>query len=179
MTASWLGALDEVAGAASEMQNVQVERLSSKQNSNPLITALPEPEHVSDLNDPDAFPGSQGDAAWKPERVAFKTKGHFHLVEPKEILAVEAQGNYVLLQESRGSHLLRIQIAIVADQLLPFGIIRVSRSLLVNVAHVMFLEPVVTGQCLLRMRGGKVYRATRTYRNNLRLIAASWIGANI
>jgi DNA-binding LytR/AlgR family response regulator len=113
---------------------------------------------------------------WKSRRIAVKAKGRIHLLDPARILAAEAQSNYVLLQQIVESYLLREQISVLAEKLEPFGFIRIHRSVLVNAALVEELEPLLTGAYLLRMRGGKEYSVTRTYKRNLQMLARSWIG---
>jgi two-component system LytT family response regulator len=113
---------------------------------------------------------------WKSKRIAVKAKGRIHFIDPARVLAAEAQNNYVLLQQIVESYLLREQISVLAEKLEPFGFIRIHRSVLVNASLVEELEPLFTGAYLLRMRGGKEYSVTRTYKNNLRLLARSWIG---
>jgi DNA-binding LytR/AlgR family response regulator len=116
-------------------------------------------------------------AKWKSARIAIKARGRILLIDPAEILVAEAQGNYVLLQQSKGSHMLREQISVLADKMQPYGLIRIHRSVLVNAAHVEDMAPLVTGEYLLRMKGGKEYKVTRTYKKNLQLLAATWIGS--
>jgi hypothetical protein len=112
-------------------------------------------------------------------RIAIKCGGKILFLNPAEIHAAHAQGNYVLLQQSRGSHLLREQISVVAEKLARYGFIRIHRSVLVNVAYVETIEPLFTGEYLLRMRGGREYNVTRTFKKNLQLLAESWIGTGI
>jgi DNA-binding LytR/AlgR family response regulator len=113
-----------------------------------------------------------------PIRIAVKCGGKILFLNPAEIYAAHAQGNYVLLQQGRGSHLLREQISVVAEKLAAFGFIRIHRSVLVNAAHVETIEPLFTGEYLLRMRGGREYNVTRTFKKNLQLLAESWIGTD-
>lgn len=113
-----------------------------------------------------------------PIRIAVKCGGKILFLNPAEIFAAHAQGNYVLLQQNRGSHLLREQISVVAEKLAPFGFVRIHRSVLVNSAHVETIEPLFTGEYLLRLRGGREYNVTRTYKKNLQLLAESWIGTD-
>lgn len=114
---------------------------------------------------------------WKSARIAIKSNGRIVLIDPAEILVAEAQGNYVLLQQSKSSHLLREQISVLADKLRPYGLVRIHRSVLVNAAHVEGMEPLLTGEYLLRMKGGKEYKVTRTYKKNLQTFATTWIGS--
>jgi two-component system LytT family response regulator len=94
------------------------------------------------------------------------------------VVAVQAEGNYVSLQRNGGSYLLRESISAVAKKLEPQGFIRIHRSILVNTAFVEEIRPYSTGEYGLRMKGGKEYTVTRTYKKNLKSLAEFWIGAS-
>jgi two-component system LytT family response regulator len=112
-----------------------------------------------------------------PARIAIKAKGRILFINPAEVIAVQAEGNYVLLQREAGSWLLRESISAIAEKLKPYGFIRIHRSVLVNAAFVEEIQPWVTGEYALRVKGGKEYTVTRTYKKNLKDIATSWIGS--
>ena len=115
-------------------------------------------------------------ASSKPSRIAIKANGRILLIDPADIMVAEAHGNYVLLKQCRGSHMLRERISVFADKLRPYGLIRIHRSVVVNTAHVEAVEPLLTGEYLLRMKSGKEYKASRTYKRNLQFLAAAWVG---
>ena len=73
---------------------------------------------------------------------------------------------------------MRESISIMAETLKPYGFIRIHRSALVNVAFVEEIQPWVTGEYVLRLKGGKEYTVTRTYKKNLKDLAVSWIGTD-
>lgn len=112
----------------------------------------------------------------KPVKIAIKSKGKILLLSPAEILSVEAEGNYVLLLRRSESHLLRESISTMAEKLLPFHFVRIHRSVLVNAAVVEEIFPGDTGEYMVRIAGGKQYVVSRTYKNNLKHLAQSWIG---
>lgn len=112
----------------------------------------------------------------RSSRIAIKTKGRILFIDPNEVVAVHAEGNYVLLLRQGGSHLLRESISLVAEELKPYGFIRIHRSVLVNVSFVEEIEPCPTGEYVLRLRGGKEYTVTRTYKKNLKSLAEYWVG---
>ena len=112
------------------------------------------------------------------EKLAIKTKGRILFIDPAEVSIVEAEGNYVLLQQRSGSHLLRESISVVAEKLAPYGFVRIHRSVLVNTAFVEEIQPWNTGEYILRIRGGKEYTVTRTYKKNLKSLARFWIGTD-
>jgi DNA-binding LytR/AlgR family response regulator len=109
-------------------------------------------------------------------RIAIKSKRKILFLDPREIAAVQAEGNYVTLQNGAEIYQLRESISAVAEKLKPYGFVRIHRSVLVNALFVEEIWPWRTGEYGLRVRGGKKYRVTRTYKKNLRLLAELWIG---
>jgi two-component system LytT family response regulator len=109
-------------------------------------------------------------------KIAIKADGRILFIDPAEVISVEADRNYVLLQRGASSFLLRESISTIADKLKPFGFVRIHRSVLINSAYVEEIEALPTGDYELSLRGGKEYTVTRSYRQNLKQIAASWIG---
>ena len=99
-------------------------------------------------------------------------------IDSADIIAVEAEGHYVLLQHKSSGYLLRESISTMAEKLSLFGFVRIHRSSLVNPAFVEEIQPLSTGEYMLRVRGGKKYTVTRTYKKNLHLLAESWIGTH-
>jgi len=109
-------------------------------------------------------------------RIAIKSKGRIVFIDIAEIVVAEAEGNYVLLRQESGSHLLREQISALADRLAPHGFVRIHRSVLVNAAYVEAVKPLLTGEYLLRLKNGREYNVTRTYKKNLKQFATFWLG---
>jgi len=111
-------------------------------------------------------------------RIAIKAKGRILLIDAADIVAVEAKGNYVLLHHTSSSHMLRECIARMEEKLNPHGFVRIHRSVLVNAVLVEEIQPRPAGEYVLRMKGGREYKVTRTYKKNLQLLAQSWIGTD-
>jgi two-component system LytT family response regulator len=109
-------------------------------------------------------------------KIAIKSDGRILFIDPHEVIAVQAEGNYVLLRQQTGSYLLRESISTIAEKLKPYGFVRVHRSALVNSAFVRELRPCSTGEYELRMKDGKEYTVTRTYKKNLKSLAGFWVG---
>ena len=112
----------------------------------------------------------------KCEKIAIKANGRIHFIAPEDVMAIQAEGNYVLLQADAGSYLLRVSISAIARKLRPYGFVRIHRSVLVNASFVEELQPLPTGEYTLRVKGGKEYTVTRTYKSNLKDLAVCWIG---
>ena len=98
-------------------------------------------------------------------RIAFKTKGRILFLDLAEIVAVQAEGNYVSLLHRPHPYLLRESLSYMAEKLKPYGFIRIHRSVVVNISSVEEIQPLPTGEYRLRIKGGKEYLVTRTYKD--------------
>ena len=114
----------------------------------------------------------------KSVKIAIKTKGRILLINPSDILSVEAEGNYVLLRRRSDFYPLREAISSLSEKLKDYGFVRIHRSVLVNSTWVEEIFPGPTGEYTLRMAGGKEYMVSRTYKTNLKWLAQSWIGTD-
>ena len=124
----------------------------------------------------DALPALQRRTRVQTDRIAIKAKGRIVFINPSEVVSVHAEGNYVLLQKESGSYLLRESISEMANKLQSYGFIRIHRSVLVNGLYVEEIQPMLTGEYGLRLRGGKQFTVTRTFKKNLKSLAEFWIG---
>jgi len=110
-------------------------------------------------------------------RIAFKAKGRILFLHLAEIVAVQAEGNYVSLRHQPNPYLLRESLSSMAAKLRPYGFIRIHRSVVVNISAVEEIQPLATGEYRLRVKGGEQYLVTRTYKDNLRDLAQLWVGS--
>lgn len=109
-------------------------------------------------------------------RIAINKKGRVTFINPSDVLIVEGQGNYVLLACQSGLYRLRESMSAMAEKLEPYGFVRIHRSVLVNKAWVEEICPHSPGVYLLRLRSGKKFTVTRTYKKNLKSLAELWLG---
>jgi DNA-binding LytR/AlgR family response regulator len=111
-------------------------------------------------------------------RVAIKVPGKILFIRLCDVISVRAKGKCVWLQLNATSYLLRESISEIAQRLETHGFIRIHRSVIVNSSFVEEIRPLSTGEYCLRVEGGKEYTVTRTYKNNLKLLAELWIGTS-
>jgi two-component system LytT family response regulator len=97
-------------------------------------------------------------------------------VDPIDVVVAKAQGNYVALVHKSGSYLVRETMATAEQKLTPLGFARIHRSILVNTTLVKDLRRDKTGTYVLRTTDGSEHPVSRTYKDNLKLIARSWLG---
>jgi len=110
-------------------------------------------------------------------RIAFKAKDSVLLLDLDDILAVQAEGNYVSLRHQRNPYLVHESLSSMAEKLKPYGFIRIHRSVIVNISAVEEIQRLPTGEHRLRLKGGKEYLVTRRYKHNLRDLAQLWVGS--
>jgi DNA-binding LytR/AlgR family response regulator len=142
-----------------------------------------------EASDPSRLPVIRGDAAnvmralrqleaiaeRRAPRIALKAKGSVLFLDLSGIPAVQADGNYVLLRHQTQSYLVRESLSAMAEKLLPYGFIRIHRSVIVNISAVEKIQPLQTGEYKLRLKGGKEYFVTRKYKHNLKDLAQLWV----
>jgi DNA-binding LytR/AlgR family response regulator len=138
----------------------------------PVDTSLLPVTRVDAANLIRALQQLEGIAKRQAPRIAFKAKGRILFVDLAEIVAVQAEGNYVSLP-----YLLRESLSSMAERLKPYGFIRIHRSVVVNISAVEEIQPLPTGEYKLRVKGGKEYLVTRRYKDNLRNLAQLWVGS--
>jgi len=144
-------------------------------SSDPLIQL--QPGDGMDPMLPENGTGAHTPATRFPSRIGLKVGRKIVFIDPREIIAVHAEGSYVSLRrEAASPYLVREPISQVAEKLRCYGFIRIHRSLLVNTSVVEEIRPRSTGEYFVRIKGGKEYTVTRTYKKNLASLAALWIG---
>ncbi|MGC1222695.1 MAG: LytTR family DNA-binding domain-containing protein [Candidatus Sulfotelmatobacter sp.] len=111
-------------------------------------------------------------------RIAIKANGTILFIDSGDIIAIEVKGNYLSLLHKSGSYILHESITMAEKKLNLHGFVRIHRSVLVNAAFVEELRPWSTGKYVIRLKGGKEYKVTRTYKTNLQFLAGSWIGTD-
>ena len=112
-------------------------------------------------------------------RIAIKAKGRVLFVDPVDVVVVKAEGNYVALVHKSGSYLVRETMATAEQKLTPLGFVRIHRSILVNTTLVKDLRRDHTGTYVLRTTDGSEHPVGRAYKDNLKVIARSWLGVEI
>ena len=119
----------------------------------------------------------EGIAKRQAPRIAIKAKGKILFLDVAEIVAVQAEGNYISLRHRTNPYLLRESLSSMAAKLKPYGFVRIHRSAVVNISAVEEIQPLPTGEYRLRVKGGKEYLVTRSYKHNLRDLAQLWVGS--
>jgi hypothetical protein len=89
-------------------------------------------------------------------RIAIRAGKRILFIDSADIIAVEAEGHYILLQHKSSGYLLRESLSTTAKKLSLFGFVRIHRPSLVNAAFVDEIQPLSTGEYVLRVRGQEI-----------------------
>lgn len=102
-------------------------------------------------------------------RLTLKSGGHTIHLDARDVQWAQSNGNYVELHADGKTHLPRITLADLEDQLRHAGIdvARVHRSRLLNRAVVAEVRPNRSGDMTIRLRDGTEIKGSRRYRDQL------------
>jgi DNA-binding LytR/AlgR family response regulator len=104
----------------------------------------------------------------RPERFLVRKLGRDFLVAATDIEWLQAAGNYVNLRVRGHDYPLRSTIAGVEAKLDPQRFARIHRSYVVNLDHVVSIEPLDSGDARLHLKDGTALPCSRRYRTELR-----------
>ena len=83
--------------------------------------------------------------------VAVEVAGKIRLIDRGEIRYVEAEGDYVRFHTYKDAYLVRKSLSSLAEQWSSEGFVRVHRSFLVNLRHVIEIQPYFNHQLIVRL----------------------------
>ena len=169
--------VDSISSAAKSKREYTLESTAEDGSYESLDTSLLPVTRVDAGNLIRALQQLEVIAKRQGPRIAFKAKGRILFVDLAEIVAVQAEGNYVSLRHRPHPYLLRESLSSIAEKFRPYGFIRIHRSVVVNISAVEEIQPLPTGEYRLRVKGGKNYLVTRPYKDNLRDLAQLWVGS--
>jgi DNA-binding LytR/AlgR family response regulator len=101
------------------------------------------------------------------ETIPVELGGITRFVQRSDIRFVEAQGDYARLHTAEGSHLVRVPLTVLEERWGPAGFVRIHRSHLVSVAHIVQIR-TESGRCTVEVSGGDVLQVSRRHTRELR-----------
>ena len=98
------------------------------------------------------------------DRIEIRDGGGAIFLAPRDILWVEAAGNYVEFHTAARMHLVRGTLAAWETQLTARSFVRVHRSRLLNRAYIGALAPTPSGDLQITLTDGRTLAGSRRYR---------------
>jgi two-component system LytT family response regulator len=121
------------------LQRARVQLEKSSRQTDPQMKAL-----LSQLHAPASGGG----------RIFVRSSERILFLKPEEIVRVEAAGNYVVLHSGKEQHIIRETISAMEARLAPAGFMRISRSVVVNLACIREIQPAGSGRYSLLLKNG-------------------------
>ena len=87
-------------------------------------------------------------------RIFVRSSERILFLKPEEIVRVEAAGNYVVLHSGKDQHIIRETISAMEARLTAAGFMRISRSVIVNLAYIREIQPAGSGRYSLLLKNG-------------------------
>ena len=100
-------------------------------------------------------------------RLTVKSGDRITLLKVVEIEWIGSADNYVELHVGNATHLMRITMSTLANQLSENQFARISRGVIVNLNCIKEIQPKSHGDFLVLLRTGARLQGTRNYRQNL------------
>ncbi len=110
---------------------------------------------------------SNGRATAGEDRFVIRLGRRMVLVPVRDVIFVEAEGNYARLHLDGESHLLRATMKALEKRLSERGFVRIHRSTIVRCSEVAEIRATSSGDHEVTLKSGVVKRWSRTYRDQL------------
>jgi two-component system, LytTR family, response regulator len=98
------------------------------------------------------------------KRLAVKEKNKFILLDVASLLWAKASGSYTELKTASSKHLISKALGELEWELNPDEFIRIHRSVIVNINHILEMEPYFNGEYFLTMTDGSRFKVSRHYK---------------
>jgi|tagenome__1003787_1003787.scaffolds.fasta_scaffold20807001_2 two-component system LytT family response regulator len=108
------------------------------------------------------------------ERLLLRSGGRLIFLEPRDVLWVEANDNYVVFHTLTERHTVRMTMHRLEQMLRPDIFVRIHRSTMVNIEHVRELRPLAHGDYSVFLRNGAELTLTRNYRRRVQETVPNW-----
>ena len=100
-------------------------------------------------------------------KLALKHGSKVSLVAPADIRYIEASGYYIEVFTQEKRILLRESMQQILEQLDPKTFLRIHRSTIINMHYLAEIQHVGSGDVEVRMKDGKRFRVSKSYREEL------------
>jgi len=111
--------------------------------------------------------GSEWGGSVYPEKIAIKDSGKITLVPAREIDWIDAAGDYMCVHAKGETHVMRITMKELEQQLDPRVFQRIHRSTIVNLGRVREICAHINGEYHLVLNNGERLKMSRSYKNKV------------
>jgi len=102
------------------------------------------------------------------DRIVIRTaRGVISFVKVKEIMWLQAEGDYVAIHTREKNHVVRGTLSEFHEKLDPQQFVRIHRSTVVNIDRIKILEPLFYGEYSVILHDGTKLKLSRSYRKKV------------
>ena len=123
-----------------------------------------------DVGSPRRTPSASAPAPEYVDRIVLKAYGALHFIKARDVIWMEAQGDFVKVQTPGKTQLVRETLQSMERKLDVAKFLRIHRSFLVNLEHVKRVEVALYGDYSVFMSDGTKLRLSRNYRAKLKAL---------
>ncbi|MDP5210936.1 LytTR family DNA-binding domain-containing protein [Microbulbifer sp. 2205BS26-8] len=102
-----------------------------------------------------------------PDKIAVKDSGKITLVPAREIDWIDAAGDYMCVHARGETHVMRITMKELEQQLDPTWFQRIHRSTIVNLSRVREIRAHINGEYHLVLENGECLKMSRSYKSKV------------
>ena len=113
-------------------------------------------------------PKAASSAPIAQDHLVIKADGALHFLKTSDVIWIEAQGDFVKVQTSDKTQLVRETLQALEQKMDATKFLRIHRSFLINRDHLVRVETALYGDYSVFMSDGSKLRLSRTYRPKLK-----------
>jgi two-component system LytT family response regulator len=152
---------------------IQGERQHEGGNKGAIMNMIGQLTDAEQRADPDTAPDAEAArSVGEKKRLLVRDSGKTHVIDQASIDWVDAAGDYMCIHVGPKTHVMRITMKKLLEQLEEGRFARIHRSTLVNVARVERIDNLGKGDCILYLADGNSLKASRNYREQLMALLA-------
>lgn len=103
-------------------------------------------------------------------RISIRTSKKIFLITVNDILWIESDADYIQIHTSKEKHITRETMKGIEPKLDPFKFVRIHRSFIVNIDHILELQPLRHGDYIAQLKNGQKLSVSRKYKAKLSLL---------
>ena len=116
--------------------------------------------------------GSVEKSHW-PEKLSIKDGVDIQFIKVADIQWIDAAGDYMCIQATGKTHIMRITMKELADLLDPSKFLRIHRSTIVNASRIVAAQTLTNGEYLLTLDCDSQLKVSRSYRDKVQHLFTS------
>ncbi len=104
------------------------------------------------------------------QRISIRTSKKIIFINVNDILWIESDADYIHIHTAKEKHVTRETMKGIEPQLDPSKFVRIHRSFIVNIDHILELQPLHHGDYVAQLKNGQRLSVSRKYKAKLSVL---------